>query len=427
MTTKINMPRLSETMSDGKIVSWIKKAGDHIKVGEVIAEVETDKANMEIEALDEGTISKILVEEGESADVGSIIAELNGSELSEIKHDVKKEELNKVIKTKSPPPIETQEVIQEVKIPESKQKKDTTPKAFTQAKVSPLAKRIIRKEKLDVSQVTGSGPDGRILEKDVLQLLSEKKITEEFKEHTIQKVEEQKAAEKKIDQTTQKKVSEVINLSKMRKTIAKRMVESKQNIPHFYVSVDIIADELINLQKSLLETKGITITYTDILIKALAEVLDKYPLFNSSYKGDYIEIYEDINIGIAFAVPDGLLVPVVHDCKNKTLENIVNETSLIKEKVLNNKLQSKDVTGGTFSISNMGMFSVKEFSCIINPPDVAGIAIGEIQKRAIVIEDKIKVANIFTATLSSDHRVIQGVDAAEFLNEFKRILESYKA
>ncbi len=431
MTTKINMPRLSETMSDGKIVSWLKKAGDHVKVGEVIAEVETDKANMEVEALDEGTLSRILVEEGQVADVGSAIAELDGSEISEIKHynNIKetKIEKNKDIKTELPPPMHNHKKEKEVKVSEVKEiKKEVPPKRSDLVKVSPLAKRIIRKEKIDVSQVTGSGPDGRILEKDVLKLLSEKKMNEEFKEQTIQKVEEQKTTEKIVGQTTQKNVAETINLSRMRKTIAKRMVESKQNIPHFYVSVDVIADELIKVQKNIFETKGLYVTYTDIFIKLLAEALDRYPLFNSSYKDDFVEIYKDINIGMVFAVPDGLLVPVIHDCKNKCVEEIAKATSLIKEKVLNNKLQPKDVTGGTFSISNMGMFGVKEFNCIINPPEVAGIAIGEIQERVISIEREMKIASVFTATLSSDHRVIQGVDAAEFLREFKRIAESYK-
>ncbi|MDD3014364.1 MAG: dihydrolipoamide acetyltransferase family protein [Candidatus Gastranaerophilales bacterium] len=386
MTTEITMPRLSETMADGKILSWHKKVNDRVEKGDVIAEVETDKANMEIEAVDSGILSEILISEGQIAKVGDPIALLDGKS--------KKEQLEepKPVEIKEEPEEETEE-----ELPEFEHKTEKTEGIYKGINASPLAKKLAEKMNVDLSMVKGTGPGGRIRENDFHEYLKGlKKQSEEGK---------------------------IKPLSRMRQTIASRMKESKKNIPHFYATYEVNADKLISYYNKFVENNE-DITYNDIFIKAVASVLRKHAICNSSFKGDHIEIKENINIGIAFATEGGLLVPVIHDCDKKTLKEISVATKTIKDRVKNNKLKPEDMSGGTFTISNMGMYGVKEFVVIINPPEAAGLAIGSIQKIPIVKDDQIVIGNVMNITLSADHRVVDGATVALFLKDLKDILEN---
>lgn len=396
MTKDITMPRLSETMSDGKILSWHKKENDRVKKGEVIAEVETDKANMEIEAVDSGVISEILIPQGQKAKVGEVIAVLNGKKATAQPEKVKPAEIKEE-------PVKTAEIEpEEVKTPKPEYK--TIKEEKTEIKASPIARKLAEKRNIDISKVIGTGPGGRIREKDVLEYVETSKEPEE------QPKEETKGAN-------------IRPLSRMRQTIASRMSQSKKEVPHFYVTDVINADNLIEYHNNI-SKKEEEITYNDIFVKATALILKKYPLFNSSFNGDHIELKESINIGIAFATKDGLLVPVVHNCDKKSLKEISASTKTIKDHVKNNKLKPEELIGGTFSVSNMGMFSVKEFAVIINPPEAAGLAVGAIMQTPVVKDNKVVVGNVVNITLSADHRVVDGAEAALFLKDLKEILEN---
>ncbi|EKE02163.1 MAG: hypothetical protein ACD_20C00418G0005 [uncultured bacterium] len=430
MTTEINMPRLSETMSDGKIVSWNKKAGDRVNKGDTIAEVETDKATMEIEAVDTGTLSEILVNEGSIAKVGETIAVLDGKRKAaaekpkaqepEEEKPVKK---TKEIKEEKPPEAKKEKIEKEEPVkkepstakmeysPEMVEEKEYKPKQEPQKpqekeilKSTPGARKLAKEKGIDLSLVEGTGPGGRISEENV----------QSFINADISKKEEQQ--EEKPDTRTEP-------LSRMRQTIATRMVESKQNIPHFYVTYEINADKLVEFeQKAKKKIKGLT--FNDIFLKAIALTLKKHPMFNAEFRGDHILINENVNIGIAVAIEKGLLVPVIHDCDKKNLEEISQSAQDLKSKIKNNKLTPEDMGGGTFTVSNMGMLGVRDFIAIINPPESAALAIGAIMRMPVVENNDIKIGNIVNLTLSADHRVVDGAAAARFMIDLKNILEN---
>ena len=409
MTTEINMPRLSETMSDGKIVSWNKKAGDRVNKGDTIAEVETDKATMEIEAVDTGTLSEILVNEGSIAKVGETIAVLDGKRkaAAEKPKAQEPEEEKPVKKTKEikeeKPPEAKKEKIEEEKEYKPKQEPQK-PQEKEILKSTPGARKLAKEKGIDLSLVEGSGPGGRISEENV----------QSFIKADISKKEEQQG--EKPDTRTEP-------LSRMRQTIATRMVESKQNIPHFYVTYEINADNLVEFeQKTKKKIKGLT--FNDIFLKAIALTLKKHPMFNAEFRGDHILINENVNIGIAVAIEKGLLVPVLQNCDKMSLEEISQAAQDLKDKIKNNKLTPEDMSGGTFTVSNMGMLGVRDFIAIINPPESAALAIGAIMKVPVADNNDIKIGNIANMTLSADHRVVDGAEAAEFLRDFKNILEN---
>ncbi|OGH98477.1 MAG: hypothetical protein A2104_04955 [Candidatus Melainabacteria bacterium GWF2_32_7] len=405
MTTEITMPRLSETMSNGKIVSWNKKVGDRVTKGDTIAEVETDKATMEIEAVDSGTLSDILIGEGNTANVGEPIAILNG------KATQKKAPVEKFESKKEEKPAQKSQEVRVEELPESKTEeiKEKEP-AIREGmlKATPGAKKLAQAKGVDLSQLQGTGPGGRITEQDIDNYIESKKPVEK---------------KEAVPEKEQKPEIRTEQLSRMRQTIAARMVESKQNIPHFYVTYEINADKLVEYESKIKE-KVPDVTLNDIFIKATALILRDHFMFNSEYKGDHVAIHERINIGIAFAVEKGLLVPVVHDSDKKDLKEISEATKGIKNRVKNNKLTPEDMTDGTFSISNMGMFGVKEFAAIINPPESAGLAVGAIMKIPTVKDNEIIIGNVLNLTLSADHRVVDGAEAAIFLKDLKELLEN---
>ena len=413
MTVNILMPALSPTMEEGTLSKWLVKEGDTVTSGDLIAEIETDKATMEVEAIDDGTIGKILVREGQEAvKVNEPIAILllDGENLSDIKS------------IKKAPLIES---VQEIEKIESKEKLnfnlnktskidlDTNinienfKKNETRIFVSPLAKRIAKQRDIDLSLINGSGPNGRILKTDIENFNNNKNLLKN-----------------KI--TTNNSNSELIKNSSMRKTIAERLVQSKNEAPHFYLSLDCNIDQLLKI-RSMINLKSndkYKISVNDMIIKAASSSLIKVPKANASWENENTRYFNNTDISVAVAIDGGLITPIIKDVQSKGLLEISEDMKLLANKAKNGKLLPEEYVGGSFSISNLGMYGIKEFSAVINPPQGAILAVGSGEKRPIVLNDQLTIASIMTVTLSCDHRVVDGAVGAQFLSVFKDFIEN---
>lgn len=395
MAEVVRMPKLSDTMTEGVVAEWHKKIGDTVKTGDLLAEIETDKATMEFEAYQEGTLLHIGVEKGQAAPVDSILAILG-----------KKGEDFKALLTEEAPssaPEETPEA--HIAAPEAPTK-ETTPVQTTvsdeRIKVSPLARKMAKEKGVDLAGITGSGDGGRIVKRDI-----DNYVPTSVKSRFVGK----------------ESFSEV-PVSQMRKTIAARLAESKFTAPHFYLTIDVDMDSAISARKAINEETEVKISYNDMVIKAAALALRKHPAVNSSWLGDKIRFNQHIHIGVAVAVPDGLLVPVVRFADGKPLSQIGEEVRQYAQKAKDKKLQPQDWEGNTFTISNLGMFGIEEFTAIINPPDACIMAVGGIRQEPVVKEGYVVPGHRMKVTLSCDHRVVDGATGAAFLQTFKRYLES---
>ena len=395
MAELITMPKLSDTMEEGVLVTWFKKVGEQVKDGELIAEIETDKATMEFESYLEGEVLYIGVEEGATVvvDAPLIIIGAKGEDFTALlaanKQSTKEEKTPAVKSTETAPVVKADPV-------------KATPIQDSRLKVSPLAKKIAKEKGISLNQIQGTGPNNRIVKRDV----------ESYKPSNTQS--NFVGVEKYTEQP----------LSQMRKVIAKRLAESKFTAPHFYLTMDIDMDAAIESRKAIKSVLDIKISFNDMIIKACAKALKKHPKVNSSWLGDRIRYNEHINIGVAVAVDEGLLVPVVRFADGKRLSQISLEVKDYARKAKNKELQPKDWAGNTFTVSNLGMFGIEEFTAIINPPDAAILAIGAIKQVPVVKNSEIVTGNVMRVTLSCDHRVVDGVVGSQFLNTFKQYMEN---
>ena len=413
MSVNILMPALSPTMEEGTLSKWLVKEGDTVTSGDLIAEIETDKATMEVESIDDGTIGKILVREGQEAvKVNEPIAILllDGENLSDIKS------------IKKVPPTEN---VQEIKKTESKEKLnfksnktskidlDTNinfedlKKNETRIFASPLAKRLAKQRDINLNLVNGSGPNGRILKADIENFNN----NEDLPQNEI---------------TSNNNNSELIKNSSMRKTIAERLVKSKNEAPHFYLSLDCNIDQLLKI-RSMINLKSndkYKISVNDMIIKAASSSLIKVPKANASWENENTRYFNNTDISVAVAIDGGLITPIIKDVQSKGLLEISEDMKLLANKAKNGKLLPEEYVGGSFSISNLGMYGIKEFSAVINPPQGAILAVGSGEKRPIVLNDQLTIANIMTVTLSCDHRVVDGAVGAQFLSVFKDFIEN---
>jgi pyruvate dehydrogenase E2 component (dihydrolipoyllysine-residue acetyltransferase) len=422
MPVDVTMPKLSDTMEEGKILKWLKRPGDHIAIGEVIAEVETDKANMELEAYDEGVLSELRVQEGESAPVGAVIAVLSDAGQAAAKPTP----------GSKPPPAATpaeKPVAEKPAVPAAKpdasvgkaeprrptlvRKEPPEAREDDRVKASPLARRIARDHGLDLRGVAGSGPGGRVVEKDVEAALDEKTPAP-------------RPAAPASARPVAVPVAGRVELSRVRRTTAKRMGEAKREIPHFYASAEIRMDEAVRLKEALAALGGEyeDLTYTHVLVKAVALALRRVPEVNGSYDGDAMILHEAVNVGVATAVDDGLVVPVVRNADREPLAAIVRTARGLLERARGGRFGADDLSGGTFTLSNLGMLPVTEFAAVINPPQAAILAVGAIREVAVVRDGEIVPGRVMTVTLSCDHRVIDGMLAGRFLRELKTLLEN---
>lgn len=402
--TIIRMPLLSDTMTEGKIVVWNKKIGDIVKSDDAIAEVETDKATMEVVPYAEGTLLYRGVEAGQSAKINEIIA-IIGSDKTDIQSFLPALLAQKNIAEK-PVQSTTEATHKQENVTLSKEENNNT----SRVKASPLAKSIAKQKGIDLSQISGTGDGGRIIRKDVENAhlpLSKANVTnEQSKTISMQ------------DAYTDTPVSQ------MRKIIAQRLSESKFSAPHFYLKISVELDKLLDIRKQLNAVSEVKISVNDMIIKASALALQKHPEVNSSWMGDFVRTYSHIHIGSAIALSDGLIVPVIRNANLKSLKEIATDAASLYEKARNKKIQPQEFTGNTFTISNLGMMDIDEFTAIINPPDACILAVGKGTPTPVVQEGKVVIKNILKLTLSCDHRVVDGAVGAAFLQTLKSYIEN---
>jgi len=432
MSIELKMPALSPTMEEGTLAKWLVKEGDTVASGDILAEIETDKATMEFEAVDEGTVLKILVPEGsDGVKVGTPIAmigeEGESAEAPAAKPAPKAEEPKKdEPKAEAAPPSKGGG-----ETPAAPPTPAPAPKADTgdRIKASPLARRLAEAQGIDLSALTGSGPGGRIVRADLgaagggaqaAQVARAAATVATPQPGGLQPVEAELAFTDGVPH-------EAIKLSNMRKTIARRLTESKQQIPHIYLTVDIRLDALLKLRGELnsgLEKRGVKLSVNDMLIKALALALVEVPECNVSFAGDQLIKYGRADISVAVSIPGGLITPIIVDANNKAISAISKEMADLAGRAKEGKLQPNEYQGGTASLSNMGMFGIKHFEAVINPPQAMIMAIGAGEKRPYVIDDSLQIATIMSATGSFDHRAIDGADGARLMKAFKELCES---
>ncbi len=408
--TVVTMPKMSDTMTEGVISAWLMKVGDKVESGDILAEVETDKATMELESYDDGTLLYTAVEAGNGVPVDGVIAVIGevGTDFQALLTQATKMET-----IPSPEPISESKPIP-VAAPAPIATTPTTintpaPSTNGRVKASPLAKKLAIEKGIDIKSVTGTGDGGRIVKKDVENYIPAK--SSEISGSTV------------LRTIVGEERSEDVAVSQMRKTIAKRLSESKFNAPHFYLTMEINMDKAIEARKSMNEVSPIKLSFNDMILKATAAAIRQHPDVNVSWEGDRMLKHQHIHIGVAMAVPEGLVVPVVRFADNKSLAHISSEVKEYGQKAKEKKLQIEDFEGNTFTISNLGMFGIEEFTAIINSPDSCIMAVGGIKETVIIKNGEMKPGNVMKVTLSCDHRAVDGAVGAAFLQTFKGLLE----
>jgi pyruvate dehydrogenase E2 component (dihydrolipoamide acetyltransferase) len=437
MSIELKMPALSPTMEEGTLAKWLVKEGDAVKSGDLLAEIETDKATMEFEAVDEGVITQLLVAEGtDGVKVGAVIAMIQGEDegAAPVARPVIKEPF--VSSPSTARRAGTQDKLQPTAEVETPQRAAPTDRPLDDArgerkkasddriKASPLAKRIAAEKGVDLARITGTGPNGRIVKADLEGApIGARTLTAAHPAPTVP------SPAVATDLSTALGTGiphEVVKLSNMRKTIARRLTESKQTVPHIYLTVDVRLDALLKLRGELnasLEARGVKLSVNDMLIKALALALIQVPKCNVSFAGDNMLQYARADISVAVSVPTGLITPIVTDAANKSLSKISTEIGELAGRAKEGKLQPHEYQGGTASISNMGMMGIKQFEAVINPPQGMILAIGAGEKRPFVVDDALAIATVMSATGSFDHRAIDGADGAMLMKIFKELVE----
>ena len=416
MAEIVRMPKLSDTMTEGVVAEWHKKVGDTIESGELLAEIETDKATMEFESFQEGVLLHIGVKKGQTAPIDSILAIL-GEKGEDVADLLKKEKASEadVLETEvvkpTPTPTPTPTPVKQpslVSISKEPVQKISSNKSFPtldslnslETKASPLAKKLAQERGINLKFINGTGTDGRIVKRDIdnFQVSTSIKGQESFVDEPV---------------------------SQMRKVIAQRLAESKFSAPHFYLTVSINMDNAIESRKAINNAINPSkISFNDLVVKAAAVSLKDHPKVNASWFGDFIRYNDHVHIGVAVAVDEGLLVPVIRFTNEKSLTQIGQEVKSLAQKAKDKKLQPEEWEGNTFTISNLGMFGIDEFTAIVNPPDACILAIGGIQQVPVVKNGEIVPGNIMKVTLSCDHRVVDGAVGSAFLNSFKNYLEN---
>jgi pyruvate dehydrogenase E2 component (dihydrolipoamide acetyltransferase) len=438
--SKVVLAKLSPTMEEGTIVKWSKQEGDAVKVGDVLAEIETDKANMEMEALGAGVLRKILVPAGGKAPVGAligVIAEPNEdiagvlSQATPAAAPAPAAEARPAAPAAAPaapapaapappPPAPAPAAPPAARAaappPRPVPAPAATPAPGERVKASPLARRIAAERQVSLEGVTGSGPGGRIIKRDVETLQAGP-----ARAATVAAFPAPAAG----PAAPQVAPGQELPLSNMRKTIAKRLSESKFTAPHFYVTMEIAMDAAVALREQLQRGENVKISFNDLVVKACAKALTRFPMVNASWAGDKIVTHAEVHVGVAVAIPDGLIVPVVRNADKKPVTELSREIKDLAARAKEKKLRPEEFMGSTFSVSNLGMMDVTEFTAIINPPESAILAVGAVRKQPVVTDDdRIRIGHRMKVTLSSDHRAIDGALAASFLGEVRRLLEN---
>ena len=394
MSSKILMPALSPTMTEGVINKWLVKVGDIVKAGDIIAEIETDKATMEVEAVDEGKITHLLDEKaGSQVPVNSVIAIIDGDE---------NESIQNLIIEKEKPKEENKKIKEDLNLDKNIQVNQNSNHVKSDDRIyaSPFAKKISKEQNIDLTIINGSGPGGRIIKRD------------------LESHENVKASNMDINFK-----HEVIKPSTMRKVIAKRTLEAKQQIPHFYLTIESDVGKLIELRKKINENNSVKVSFNDLIVKALAMAMKKNPNTNVYWQDNQIFKLNDIDVSVAVAIDEGLITPIVKKVNSKGLNEISREIKELAKLAKTNSLKPEQYTGGSITVSNLGMFGISEFAAIISPPQASILAVGKIIQKPVVVNESIEIGHTLKSTLSADHRVLDGAVAGKLLKDFNDIIE----
>jgi pyruvate dehydrogenase E2 component (dihydrolipoamide acetyltransferase) len=403
----VAMPRLSDSMEEGTVLKWIKQVGDEVAVGEELVEIETDKANMGYEADVAGTLLEIVVDENESAPVGAVIARI-GEPGAELPSSAPEPEPEPESPAAEPAPAAPEPAAVAAPQPSNRNGR---------VKASPLARRIASELGIDLTTLSGSGPAGRIVKKDV-------EAASSTPSRSFSAPEAQK--EQPAETETAKGSVEVRELTKLQQVVARRMSESKATAPHFYLTSEVDMSAAVAARARIKDISGegeVVPSFNDMVVKACAIALRKFPRANGSYKDGRFEHYSRINVGIAVAAQDALIVPTIFDADRKGLREIAADARSLAAKVCEGSISPPELSGGTFSVSNLGMYGIKSFGAIVNSPQAGILAVGEIAERPVVRDGQVVPGKVMEMTLSCDHRILYGADGAEFLAEVKRLLE----
>ena len=407
MTINITMPALSPTMTEGTVARWLKMEGDSVEAGEPIAEIETDKATMEVEAIDDGVLGKIVVGDGtENVAVNTVIGVMlaEGEDASALK----------AVAVEAPAPAAPPSAAETAPVAAEPAPAPSVPAPAAEdgqrIKASPLARKMAAQAGIDLATLSGSGPKGRIVKADIEAAMAGAPVSA--------------AAPAQAPAAAPEGTYTEVPLSNMRKTIARRLTESKQTIPHYYLSVDCELDRLLGLRKELnARDEGFKLSVNDFILRAMALALRKVPEANAGWSETAILQYDTVDVSVAVAIEDGLITPIVRDADRKGLATISAEVKDLAARARDRKLLPHEYQGGSFSVSNLGMFGIREFAAVINPPQSGILAVGAGEKRAVVKDDALAVATVMTCTLSADHRVIDGAIGARLLAAFKAYVE----
>lgn len=423
MITKVVLAKLSPTMEEGTIVKWTKQEGDAVKVGDVLAEIETDKANMEMEALGAGILRKVLVPAGGKAPVGALIGVIADAGediaglLAEASAPAPASPAPAAAAPAPLPPVAATPAPAPAAPPPAPAAAAPAAAPGGRVKASPLARAIAARRNVPLASVAGSGPGGRIVKRDVVGYLAAPPAP---------------APARPAATLTSRAAAPVpsvppgtaIPLTSMRRTIAKRLAESMYTAPHFYVTVEIDMDAAVSLREQLLAGEDVKVSYNDLVLKACARALTRFPTVNASWTGEAIQTHAEVHLGVAVSLAEGLITPVVRNADRKHVVDISREVKELAARARDKKLKPEEYTGSTFTVSNLGMFDVVEFTAIINPPESCILAVGAVRKVPVVRGDALAVGHRMKVTLSSDHRVVDGALAAQFLAEVRRLLEN---
>ncbi len=432
---EVTMPRLSDTMEEGTIASWLKKPGDQVSKGEVIAQIETDKATMDLTSFEAGTLQEILAPEGSTVQIGKPVARIGNGKAESSPSGARAgasspspsepvappaaeatgsekpttEEARKNVAEAPDPTVDGRSQPRPVAQPA--QEREQAPDSNGKVRASPVARHIAAEHGIDLSQIQGTGPQGRVIRSDV-----EAAVAGGGAKPAEQASPDQAAAAPTTDG------DEKVALSQMRRTIARRMAESTRTVPHFFLTVTVDATELVKLRKQIVD-QGVKVSFNDLVVKAAAQALNKHPEVNVSFAEDSLIKHHSVHIGIAVATERGLIVPVIRNVDQKAVSQIAQDARDLAEKAQSGKLQPNDYSGGTFTVSNLGMFGIEQFNAVINPPEAAILAVGAIAKEPAEHDGEIALRDRMRLTLSVDHRALDGAMGARYLQTLKELLE----
>jgi pyruvate dehydrogenase E2 component (dihydrolipoamide acetyltransferase) len=423
------MPKMGDAMEEGTLVKWLKSEGDEVSEGDPIAEIETDKVTLELEAEDSGTLAQLIADEGQDIPVGEAIAFIAGEG-----EDVPERAAGGGAEEAEEEGGEGEAQAQtatETEAPEEEGGEETAARADGRTdghfRASPIVRRLAQENNLDLSRIEGSGPAGRIIERDVRAAMESGTAQKTDGKAEVEAPEREAAPQvAAAPEPTRAPGTELVEPSRMRRVIGERMTQSKQQVPHYYATVEVEMDDLLALRKQLneqLEEQGIKLSINDFVMKAVALALKDFPNLNALWTSEGIELHQQVDLAMAVALEEGLITPVIRDAANKTLSAISAASKDLAKRAREGALKPEEYQGGTVTISNMGMFGVESFAAIINPPQAAIVAVSSIMQRAMFKDDEVVPVSIMKLTLSADHRISNGAEGAQYLAEVKRLLE----